>query len=107
MVIENTKKPKECTGMYDIRREIDYLDKSIIQILGRRYEYVLEASDYKTSESHVLAPDRFEEMLIQRRSWAMGQGLNPDVIEKLFRGLINYFIDEEMSRWRAKQNKKV
>jgi len=105
MKIDNIKQPSECISMSDIRGEIDYLDESIIKLIGIRYEYVMEASKYKTSESNVRAPERFEELLIQRRGWAVKEGLNPDVIEKLYRGLINYFIDEEMVKWRA-ENKK-
>ena len=39
-------------------------------------------------------------MLQQRRVWAEEEGLNPDVIEKIYRDLVTYFIDEEMSRWK-------
>jgi isochorismate pyruvate lyase len=38
-------------------------------------------------------------MLQQRRSWALAVGLNPDAIEKMYRDLVNHFIDEEMVRW--------
>jgi isochorismate pyruvate lyase len=41
-------------------------------------------------------------MLQQRRVWAEDARLNPDVIEKLYRDLVNYFIDEEMKHWQER-----
>ncbi len=40
-------------------------------------------------------------MLARRREWAVEEGLNADVIEKLYADLVAHFIDEEMQRWRA------
>jgi isochorismate pyruvate lyase len=40
-------------------------------------------------------------MLTQRRQWAESAGLNPDVIEKIYRDLVDYFIDEELQHWRS------
>jgi isochorismate pyruvate lyase len=41
-------------------------------------------------------------MLQQRRKWASESGLNPDVVEKLYRDLVNHFIDEELKRYKSK-----
>ncbi len=41
-------------------------------------------------------------MLQQRRVWAQEEGLNPDVIEKMYTDLVNYFIEEEMKHWQNK-----
>ncbi|MEO0406973.1 MAG: isochorismate lyase [Cyanobacteria bacterium P01_A01_bin.135] len=101
MQFENEKEPAECSGMGDIRAEIDRLDKAIITLIGKRFQYVQAAAKFKTSESSVRAPERFEAMLQQRRLWAQNQGLSPDVIEKLYTDLVNHFIEEEMKRWRS------
>jgi isochorismate pyruvate lyase len=39
-------------------------------------------------------------MLGQRRVWAEEEGLNADAIEKTYRDLVNYFIDEEIEHWK-------
>ena len=49
----------------------------------------------------MLAPDRFNAMLQQRREWASESGLNPDVVEKLYRDLVNHFIEEELKRYKS------
>ena len=94
-------KPDECRNMADIRAEIDRLDYQVISLLSQRLAYVKAASKFKTSAANVKAPERFQAMLQQRRAWAESQGLNPDVIEKLYRDLVNHFIEEEMKHWQS------
>lgn len=95
------KAPNECLNMQDIRAEIDSIDRQIINAVGKRFEYVKAASRFKTSETSVKAPERFKFMLQQRQVWAEEEGLNPDVIEKLYQDLVNYFIQEELKHWQA------
>lgn len=104
MVYQNKKEPDQCTGMEDIRSEIDQMDKDIISILGKRFQYVKAASKFKTSETSVKAPERFKSMLQQRRVWAQEFGLNPDAIEKLYTDLVNHFIKEEMEKWKTENS---
>ena len=96
--------PEQCAGMTEIRTEIDHLDHAVIELLAKRYQYVLAASKFKTSETAVRAPERFAAMLEQRRQWAEELGLNPDAIEKLFSDLVSHFIAEELKRWQAQQD---
>ncbi len=93
------KQANECLNIQEIRSEIDRIDSEIIAALGNRFEYVKAAAKFKTSQTSVKAPERFQAMLEQRRIWAEKEGLNPDVIEKLYRDLVNYFIDEEFKHY--------
>ncbi|MBA3635873.1 MAG: isochorismate lyase [Actinomycetota bacterium] len=94
------KYPEDCESIEDVRQGIDALDREIIARLGRRARYVEAAARFKTGESDVRAPDRQRMMLAERRRWAEESGLDPDVIEDIYRTLISYFIDREMQRWR-------
>lgn len=105
MELINRLEPEDCSGMEDIRNEIDRLDRAVISLLGKRYKYVMTASKFKTSETSVRAPERFKAMLQKRGEWAASEGLNPDVIEKLYRDLVLHFIDEEMKKWKSHQEK--
>ncbi len=98
------KAADECADIHDIRAEIDRIDREVIALLGQRYSYVKAAAKFKTSRESVKAPDRFEAMLRQRREWAESVGLNPDVIEKLYRNLVNHFIEEEMKQWQIQSD---
>ena len=88
--------------MEEIRTEIDALDQDVIKLLGRRFGYVKAAAKFKTSQTSVRAPERFKAMLEQRRIWAEQEGLSPDAIEKLYRDLVNHFIEEEIKHWQQK-----
>ncbi|MBD1908088.1 isochorismate lyase [Trichocoleus sp. FACHB-832] len=91
--------PEEILDIQDIRNEIDKIDQKIIELLGKRFEYVKAAAKFKTSEESVKAPERRKTMMQQRRVWAEEQGLNPDVIEKLYQDLVTYFMNEELHHW--------
>ncbi|MDE0041104.1 MAG: isochorismate lyase [Candidatus Poribacteria bacterium] len=98
------KTPDECANMEDIRAEIDRINQDIIALMGKRFKYVKAAAKFKTSRESVKAPERFTAMLRQRRDWAEQAGLSPDVIEKLYSDLVEYFINEEMTKWKAEKN---
>ena len=86
--------------MADIRAAIDQLDHQVVTLLGQRFAYVKAASQFKISDTTVKAPERFEALLKQRRVWAEEEGLNADVIEKMYRDLVTHFIAEEMKHWK-------
>ena len=90
------KDPDECANIHEVREEIDIIDREVIDALSKRFKYVVAAARFKTSEASVRAPDRFHAMLQQRREWALESGLNPDVVENLYRDLVNYYIEEEL-----------
>ncbi len=94
--------PEETLDIQDIRNEIDKIDRKIIELLGKRFEYVKAAAKFKTSEESVKAPERRQAMMQQRRVWAEEQGLNPNVIEKLYQDLVTYFMNEELHHWKSR-----
>jgi isochorismate pyruvate lyase len=95
----STMKPSQCRSLADVRAEIDRLDREIIRALGERFEYVKAAARFKADSAEVAAPDRVAVMLEQRRAWAVESGLNPDVVERLYRDLVSYFISEEQKHF--------
>lgn len=89
--------PTECTGKEDIRDQIDLIDQLILKALGLRYKYVKEIVKYKEKNyASVKAQDRYDQVLSKRREWAAENGLDPQIIEKIYKDLIHHFIDEEM-----------
>ncbi len=102
------KAPDECANMEDIRSEIDRIDREVIALIGKRLQYVQAAARFKTStegakDTSVRDMHRVESMLRQRRFWAEEEGLSPDAMEKIYSDLVEYFINEEMTKWKAEK----
>lgn len=95
------KEPAECRSLQEVRDAIDAIDEQVIALIGHRAEYVKAAAAFKTSEAAVAAPERFAAMLQVRRSWATRERLSPDLIERIYRDLVGYFIEREREHWQA------
>ena len=95
------KNPDECANIQEVRDEIDIIDREVIDALSKRFQYVIAAARFKTSEASVRSSDRFQAMLQQRREWAQESGLNPDVVENVYRDLVNYYIEEELKYYKS------
>lgn len=96
------KSPNECNSLSEIRSQIDQLDRQIIALLGQRFEYVKEVVKYKSNSSEIIAQERFNEVISSRRKLAIKNNLSPDTIEKIYRILLEYFIEEEYHLLRKK-----
>lgn len=83
-------KPRACGNIQEIRDAIDVIDKEIIQLFALRHEYVKEIVKYKSGdEEGIIAKERKEEVLKQRKAWAEKKGLDADLMEEVFRLLID------------------
>lgn len=99
------KEPQECKSISEIRDGIDVIDKQLIELIGKRFQYVKEIVKFKSNKADVEAKPRYDEVLQVRRQWAIDHGLNPDVVETIYKTLIQYFIDEQMKMLHKQQNK--
>lgn len=95
------KQPAECGSLPEVRTEIDRLDAQLLDLLAERKRYVQRAAAFKTSAAAVNAPERLAALLQQRRAWAGERGLDPAMVEQLFRTMVQHFIQEEMAQWQA------
>jgi isochorismate pyruvate lyase len=95
------KPPSDCASLEEVRTEIDRIDRAIIALLGERAGYVHAAARFKATEAEVTAPDRQTAMFRARREWAAAAGLDPDVVDKIYRDLVAYFIAREKEHWRS------
>src|SRR3954453_5769724 len=95
------KQPSECRSLEEVRAEIDRIDEQVIALLGERAHYVKAAARFKASGAAVAAPERMTAMLRARRAWAERHGLDAAVIEKMYRDLVDYFIEWEKEHWKA------
>jgi isochorismate pyruvate lyase len=98
------KPASDCSSLAEVRAEIDCIDRQIVDLIGQRAAYVHAAARFKTDETAVAAPERQAAMLLSRRAWAEQADLDPDVVEKLYRDLIAYFIRRETEHWKDLRN---
>ncbi len=89
--------PQDCESLDEVRSQIDQLDRSLIDAISRRQKYVHAAARFKHSEDQVHAYDRRRSMLASRRLWAESDGVDPDLIEALFRTMVDHFVRAEMA----------
>lgn len=93
---------REVSTLAEARAAIDAIDTEIIRLLGNRAGYVRQVVKFKNTPEEVRAPARYAEVMRRRREMAEAQGLNPDVIEAMYKVLVNHFIAEEMEMLRHK-----
>jgi isochorismate pyruvate lyase len=91
------KAPEECQSIGEVRSEIDRLDHAIVELLGKRRRYVHAIMRFKRTEGDVRAPSRQAQVIAARRQWAEDADLDPDLVEALYRSIIEHFVAEEMA----------
>jgi tRNA-Thr(GGU) m(6)t(6)A37 methyltransferase TsaA len=87
---------REIGSLQEARRHIDVIDAEIIRLLGNRARYVHQVVNFKQRPEDVPAPERYAQVMRLRREWAQAAGLNPDVIEGMYKLLVDNNIKEEL-----------
>lgn len=88
--------PQECSSMAEVRTQIDRLDRDLVQMLARRAAYIDRAVQLKQQNGWpARIPERVEEVVMNARAAAGDQGLDPDLIESLWRQLVDWSIARE------------
>jgi len=96
------KTPDECRTIEEVRSEIDRIDRAIIEAIAQRRGYVHAVMQFKRSAEDVHAHERQRQMLAVRRAWAEEHTLSPELVEKLFRSMVDHFIAEELALLQAR-----
>jgi len=87
-VMKRLKKPNTCENISEIRDAIDVIDMEIINLFTLRQNYVKEIVKFKNNNDGIIAKERKEQVLMQRKEWAEKSGLDPEMVESVFRLLI-------------------
>lgn len=95
---------REVASLDEARAAIDAIDEEIIRLLGNRAGYVHQVVNFKVRPEDVPAPERYAQVMRQRREWARAAGLNPDVIEGMYRLLVDNNIQEELELIRQRDS---
>jgi tRNA-Thr(GGU) m(6)t(6)A37 methyltransferase TsaA len=90
------------SSLAEARAAIDRLDAEVIRLLGNRAGYVRQVVNFKQTTEEVRAPARYAEVMRRRREMAQAAGLNPDVVEGMYKLLVDSFIQEEIELLRLR-----
>ena len=89
-------KPVDCNNMDELRHQIDKLDVKIIELLANRSEFIDRASELKKSNGMpARIPERIERVVSDARNAAEELDLDADLVEKIWRILIDWSIQRE------------
>lgn len=89
----------ECRSIDEVRNEIDRIDAQIVQLLAERSRYVEQAARFKTDRHSILVPDRVEQIILHVRHLAVENGVEPDLMERIYRAMLDAFLLHEAKVW--------
>ena len=89
----------DCASLADVRHHIDRLDQLIAPLLCQRLFFVKQAAKFKPSKEAVVVHSRVEEIVHSVRLVAEKYAMNPDVLEHIYRTIIDDFTAEEKKNW--------
>lgn len=95
------------SSIEEVRDSIDQIDSELVKIIAQRAKYVKAAAAFKTDSSAVRAPDRVEQVINNVREKAAEIGLPQVIIEKVYRSMIDAFIDYEINQHEQLQMEKI
>lgn len=88
--------PQDCSDMTALRQQIDDLDEELVELLAMRAGYIDRAVELKSHNGWpARIPARVEEVVTNARAKAGRAGLDPDLIETLWRQLVEWSIARE------------
>lgn len=88
--------PDLCPDMGLLRQQIDALDRQLVALLADRAGYIDRAAQLKRNNGWpARIPSRVEEVVERVRATAAQAGLEPDLVEALWRPLIDWSIARE------------
>jgi len=89
----------ECNSIEEVRNNINNIDEQIVKLIALRGEFVNQAARFKKDSNAVKAPKRVEEVISKVRNLAKAIGANEEVVENVYRTMINSFIKAEMKEF--------
>jgi isochorismate pyruvate lyase len=87
--------PAECRTREDIRREIDRIDKVLVDLLVERFGYIQRMAEIKQDPNEARIDARVSDVLANVTALAKERGLNADLARDLWTRLMDWNIEWE------------
>ncbi|WP_218945409.1 chorismate mutase [Acinetobacter sp. YH12239] len=91
---------EKCETLQQARTQIDSIDQAITELIGLRQYYVDQAVRFKRTIQDVQSPERVEIVIEKIRELATKNGVDPLLMEKIYREMIQHFIQRELKEIR-------
>ena len=82
-------------NMQDLREELDLLDNELIVLISKRFKLIEQAAIIKDDKSKIRDNERIENIIFRLRGLAKDNSISADIVEKLWRFIIELSIDLE------------
>ncbi len=87
--------PAECRTKEDIRREIDLIDRRLVDLLGSRFGYIRRMAEMKTDPDEARINTRVSDVLDKVTELAGTAGLDAGLARDLWTRLMDWNIEWE------------
>ena len=88
------------------RAKLDTLDAQIVALLGQRFDVIRDVAKLKAEHGIApILPDRIEEVVSHARAKAEKAGVDPKLVEQIYRIIIDTAVQEEDDYAKAQQAK--
>jgi isochorismate pyruvate lyase len=85
----------DCASMADVRREIDRIDRELVQLLAERLTYIERAGHIKAERGAVRDEDRIRDVLAKVKASCQREGFPYSIAEPVWRQLMEGCIAHE------------
>ncbi|MFL2816315.1 MAG: chorismate mutase [Alphaproteobacteria bacterium] len=82
-------------NMEELRKELDLLDNELIKLVSKRFKFIEQAAIIKDDISKIRDNDRIEDIIKRLRKLSKNNDISPDIVEKLWRYIIELSIELE------------
>ena len=91
---------EKCENLEQARAKIDLIDQELIDMIATRQFYVDQAVRFKRTAEDVQSPERVQQVINKVREQAIQLHTDPDLVEKIYREMIQHFIQRELKEIR-------
>ena len=86
------------TDLDCLRRELDAVDRTLVDLIARRLEIVAEVGAAKArTDAPVRDPERERKVLGGVEAVAVERGVSPDLVRRIFREIIGFAVDRQVA----------
>ena len=89
--------------MEELRKELDLLDDELIKLFSKRFKFIEQAANIKDDISKIRDNERIEEIISRLKKLAKKYDFNADIVEKLWRFIIELSIEQEKKIFKNKK----